>query len=209
MAFKLPADQWKRFEKAVEYCGLTKQTFVQSIVMAEVGDVEERRRQRQVHQLRGLDTAAQISATQGEIQQEEIKPPTTLAQGSGILDELRRRKEEENAKPSNFFASPQQPTSPVVVNVGHSPTTNGGSNSIVEKLADYVVAGPKYEHDQRMRTAVSVLHTTASTDEERSLLAGQLDAAVAARGDKHEGLTAEKVISGAKFAFDKLSSFLR
>jgi hypothetical protein len=190
MLYRTTREQMNRIDKAAASCKLTKQAFVHAAIFAEVEAVEHKRQMRLI----GDDTVAEVK---------EIETKTPL-EGMGILEALRQRREEETPKPK-VIESPTH--APVVVNVGTSPTGTGG-NVLIDQLASYVIAGPEFERSQRLRMATSVLHATATTNEARKVLAAQLDAAVATKVKEDTESTVEKFMGGAKFAFNKLSSFL-
>jgi hypothetical protein len=176
-------------EKAAKICGQTKQAFVQTAVLAEVAEVLDRHRLKKVR----------FRPTANEAQHKEEIDPSTASSGIGIGEALRQRREirEEPA------AAPAQ--SPVIVNIGSGGTA---PNSDIDRLATYVTNGGERGRDTRLRTAVAVLVASATTEEERKVLAARLDEAVAtktktsATGD--EGLSVKRV---ARIAFDKLSDF--
>ena len=159
-------------------------------MLAELSEHEERRHaKRNAHGLRG-DTKKEERASSSE------------RVGLGIGDTLRKRREsveEEEHQPAT--------QAPVIVNVGGSATGSAPSSDI-DRLAAYVTNGGERGRDTRLRTAVEVLVASASTDEERKVLAARLDEAVAAKTktvpSSEDGSSVKRI---ARIAFDKLSDF--
>lgn len=191
MPFRLAPDQMRRLDRAARERGQSRQAFVEGCVLAELSEHEERRHtKRNAHSLRGETKKEERDASNERV-------------GLGIGETLRKRREvvEEEEQPTTTQA-------PVIVNVG-SNATGGAQNSDIDRLANYVTSGGDRGRDTRLRTAVAVLASTSSTDEERKVLAARLDEAIAAKtktstaGDD-DGLSVKRV---ARVAFDKLADF--
>lgn len=188
--FRLSADHMQRLDKAAKHCGQTKQTFIQAAVLAEIAEVEERKRMKQ---LRIRPSTPDYEPTQ----QKEID---SSAPTSTLVEALRQRRQE--AEPAPVATAPQ---GQVVVNVGGGTGVTGavGSGDLIERLAAYITtAGNDLERDTRLRTATNILHGSAATEEERKVLVARLDEIIATKTKASEG----NVLKTARAAFDKLSS---
>jgi hypothetical protein len=180
MPFRLAPDQMRDLERAARSCGQTKQAFVESAVLAEIANVKERRREKQVErkELRNANSDSSLA------------PPTSL-----LVDTLlRQRRQQESEAPVPTTSAPGQ----VVVNVGGGPTAAG---SEIDRLAAYVMGGSDYERDKRLRTAVDILRATATSDEEKKVLAARLDEVIATKAKTNEN----GMVRAARVAFDKLT----
>lgn len=121
---------------------------------------------------------------------------TPKSEGLGIASRIAPKKEEsEETVPAA--------TAPVVVNVNNNNGVNSADAAQIEKLAGYVVKGPSYLRDSRLRTAVDVLKSMTEDKDERAQLAANLDAAVK-KLEAKEGNTNLKTS-----AINKLKEFLR
>jgi hypothetical protein len=188
MPFRLPVDMMRRLDAIAEACGQTRQAFVQAAVMAEVAEAEDRLRLRK--------------------RTSDFLPPKPIANddasdgkpaGLGFVQHMMKyhhQKEEPETNPA--------PQGQVVVNVGSSNVGAVGGD-IIERLAAFVVTGQDFERSARLRTAVSILHASTSTDEERKVLAVRLDEAIASKTKSN----ASESKGIARMAFDKLSSLLK
>lgn len=187
MAFRLSAEQWRRFEKACRQRKQTKQAFVESAVLAEIADHEEQQRQRGVQVI--------IGPSEGK---------DSAPVGLGIANRMTTKPQSQ----SEIEAAP--PQTPVVVNVGNGGGTNNSSGfNSIDLLATYVTTGNDFERDSRLRTSINILRTNTSTDEERRVLAAQLDEAIASKKKTTERGGDGNVIKTARIAFDKLAGILR
>lgn len=182
--FRLTREHIKRLDKAADACGQTRQAFMQAAVLAEVAEVEERRRMKKLRVSRSSDELL-------EPQQDVSADADSSPSGTGIADALRRQRDAEVPTPPAAAAQGQ-----VVVNVG---SAAGGHGETIERLAAYVAEASDFERDSRKRAVVKILRATASTDEERKTLAARLDEAIAAKVKTGGG-----VARAARVAFDKL-----
>jgi hypothetical protein len=164
---------------------------VEGCVLAELSEHEERR-----------NAKRNVNGLRGDAKKEE-RAASTEQVGLGIGTALRKRLEsaEEEERPAPTAQAP------VIVNVGGSAT--GAATSDIDRLATYVTNGGERGRDTRLRTAVAVLVASASTEEERKVLAARLDEAVATKtkttqANDGEGLNVKRV---ARVAFDKLADF--
>jgi hypothetical protein len=181
----------KRLDKAARYCGVSRQKFCESAVMAEVAETERRQFDRR--------------ATRDEQRTQTPRTPDTDGSGPaglGLAAALR-------GKSPTAEEQTTAPQAPVVVNVG---TTGSGGGAVggdsIERLATFVTAAHDFERERRLRQAVEVLRVTASTDEERRVLAARLDEAIAAKAAaKPQG--GGPVARVARVAFDKLAALTR
>ena len=183
MPFRLPPELMNRIDKAAEYCGQTRQAFVQTAVLAEVAIVEERRRMKQLsvaHSLHGPLTQQDSGS---------VSAPT-----SSLVDALRQQRRETEPAPPPSAAQGQ-----VVVNVGG----HGSAHNIdaIDRLAAYVAAGNDFDRDARLRSAVDILRVTTTPEEERKVLAARLDEAVATKVKTNES----GIMKTARTAFDKIA----
>jgi hypothetical protein len=180
----------RRLDKAARERGQSRQAFVEGAVLAELSEHEERRHaKRNAHSLRS-DT------------KKEERSSSSERVGLGIGDTLRKRLEvtEEEERPASSAQAP------VIVNVGSA--AGSAPNSDIDRLAAYVANGAERGRETRLRTAVAVLVASASTDEERKVLAARLDEAVAVKtkapAASDDGSGVKRI---ARIAFDKLSDF--
>jgi len=180
-----------RLDKAANYRRQTKQSFVAEVVMAEVTAIEESRR---IKKPAFDDEAANRFGANAEYSRNGI--------GLGLA--ARRSRSQVNAQEQP--AAPQ--TAPVVVNVGNVGGAGTKASDMVEGLAVYVVnGGNDFEREARMRTAVGVLHGSASSEEERKVLAARLDESVATKNTALPSGGDMGVGRVARMAYDKLAEF--
>jgi uncharacterized protein (DUF1778 family) len=193
--FRLSRDHVKRLDKAAKYCGQTRQAFIQAAVLADIAEVEERKRMKQLRASRGSEEIPE---------RDEVDSTVTPVQGLGIADALRRQREAAEPEPSLTPGQGQ-----VVVNVGNNGGVGGGSSDTISQLAAYIVAGSNdYEQSSRLRAAVKILHTSVSSPEERKALAERLDAVVAAK-KKEADNSGPGVLRSARMVFDKVADLLK
>lgn len=179
-----------RLEKAAHSLGLTKQAFVQETVLARIAEVEE------FNQLRKSDPARSTTASS--------RRSAPQQDGLGLADRYLQRQETVSAVQE---VAPTQ--SPVVVNVGTSAAgAPGAPTNVIDHLALFVVNGDEFTRDMRLRQAVAILHSSATSDEERRALGAKLDEAIAVRL-KTSPQADNSVVRTARIAFDKLSSMLK
>jgi hypothetical protein len=183
----------RRLDKAAKYCGQTRQAFVMAAVLAEIAEVEERQRMKQLRGSRNNDG----------LQSEPREIDTSAAPtGLGIASAIRQR--QEATTPIEEPAPQRQ----VVVNVGNNGSGGAtGSGDAIDRLASYVVTGNEFERDMRLRTAVSILKTSAATEEERNVLAARLDEVIATKTTTKKNESGG-VVRAARVAFDKIAGLL-
>ena len=183
---RLLPEQFDRCEKVAHSRGQTKTAFAAAAIMAEVMAGEEELRLRKRAPRIRADTPAPAEGS---------TPPSS----SFNLSKKAETAVEQTAAP------PTAPP-PVVVNVG---TSNGsasvGSAPDISWLADFVIDGPAYMRDMRMRTAVEMIRARCKTDQERTDAANKLDAELAKREPKTENTFGRS----ARVAFDKLKTFIK
>lgn len=160
--------------------------FIESAVVAEITEVEERRR---------LKKEGDAEATAAPLR---VERTADGPEGLGIGRAQQRRAAEPPAEPAPIERQ-------VVVNVGAQSTT---STNIIDKLASYVAGAKDFDRDVRLRKVVDILRDTAATDEERKVLAAQLDEAVAAKTNEKEN-SGTGVVRAARIAFDKIADILK
>ena len=118
------------------------------------------------------------------------------------------RKKTNDAETTAETPPPTQ--APVVVNVGtagsNASTSTGGD--VIDRLAAFVVTGNDFDRDVRLRTAVNILRSGTTSDEERKVLAARLDEAIAAKTNKRNS-EGNGVVRAARVAFDKLADILK
>ena len=198
LKIRLPPDQMRRLTQAAKQRNQSKQTFVYEAVMAEVAIVEEYRDLKK--RLPGSETFG--ARRQKSDAEHGLGHSTSHAGGFGISERLQKK---PVASEEEAFAP--QSAAPVVVNVGNqSAAASNGSTSDIDRLAAYVVNGDEFGRDMRLRTAVSILHASTPTDEERKVLAARLDEAVAAKS-KTASSDGESVLRAARVTFDKLAGY--
>ena len=179
---RLAPDIARRLDKAARRRGLSKQAFVEAALLRELSDDNERQ---QILKQRDAPPPRRE-------RDDELRPS-----GLGIVEARRQRREE-----SEPIAT--QAAAPVVVNVG---ATSSAPTSDIERLATFVVSGgDDLTRETRLQTAVSILHVSATTDEERKVLAARLDEAVAAKTKQPSGTDGgNSIVRTARVAFDKLT----
>lgn len=186
MPFRLAPDVMRRLDRTARRRGQTRQAFVEGAVLAELAADEERRQM-----FKKDDTPSEVGRSSSS-------PPVSL------LSQALLHRREEPAAPSSTIGTPQ---GQVVVNVGGAGGGGSAPSGDIERLANYVASGGnEMERETRLRTAVTVLHTTASSDEERKVLAARLDEAVAAKTKmtpSHDG--AGGIVRTARVAYDKIA----
>jgi predicted DNA-binding protein len=196
MPFRLPAELMNRVDKAAAYCGQTRQSFVQSAVLAELAEVEEQKRMKRIR-------ASRASSTLYEPPPREEEDHSAQSVGIGIADSLRKRREVREA-----IETPPPTTAPIVVNVGNNAAGSSAPSGDIDRLVTYVVNGNDFDRETRLRTAVGILHSSASTDEERKVLAARLDEAIAAKSKTPPAESGGSgVIRAARMTYDKLADF--
>lgn len=160
--------------------------------MTEVSLVEEERRSKKKHRVRVDEQAA-------------IETGSAPTPGSFNLHGKSNKIESDDEK---YEAAPAPTAAPTIINnIG----TSGQSDSAAVApdprfLAHFVVTGPTYMRDSRMRTACDMIHSGFKTEEERVDAANKLDAEIAKREPKDEAAGFGRT---ARVAFDKLKSFLK
>jgi len=179
--FRLMPDQMKRLHKIATKRGLSKQQFIEAAVLREVNEYEE-----SLQRSKETETVLADRKTDNS--------PGKL----GIVDRLKQQERRHEVSESPTPA-------PVVVNVG-SNTTSGGAD-IIERLANFVLAGNDFERSTRLRTAVNILKDTTPTEEERKVLAARLDEAIAAKTNSTTP-SGGQVVRTARMAFDKIVGLL-
>lgn len=170
---------------------------MQAAVLAEVAEVEERRRMKQLRVSRSSEKLRPQTSTESDHIDNDSAPT-----GLGIAESLRARAAAEapaKQEPSNA----QQ--GQVVVNVGGAPS---GGGEMIERLAAYVADGRDYERDARRRSVVKMLRATSATEEEERTAVSQLDDAVLQRVKSGQSAVGSGVTKIAHMAFDRLAGML-
>ena len=195
MPFRLPRTEMNRFDKAAEYCGISRQAFVQAAVLSEVADVESKRRN---------DFMGGPSRPSSALNKDSDEPASTnLATPFGMnLDLFSKTVQSTLPQPAQPAAPTQQ--QPVIVNVGNN--SNDGK-SVIDDLASYVADGYDFERSQRKRISVEILRVKASDDEERERLRRQLEDAVALKVKKIDD--ERSIFRTARIAFDKITDLFK
>jgi len=190
LGFRCPPDIAKRLAKAAKFRGQSINKFIETAVVAEIIEVEERRRAK-----KDADDVASLSPLR---QQTNGDAP----EGLGIARAQQRRTTEAIIEQHQQ----QQPAErQVVVNVGNTAASGG---DLIDRFASYVASAKDFERDVRLRKAVDILRETAQSDEERKVLAARLDEAIAAKTNS-KGNDQNGVVRVARIAFDKIADILR
>lgn len=165
------------------------QSFCEGAVMREVNEIEARQQHRKDEQ---NDERTRFVMPNG----------ATGPSGLGLAERLHAVPQVPQA------GEDERPHAPVVnVNVGGTAGGVGVSNDI-DRLANFVLGARDFERTQRLRTAVGILHATASSDEERRVLGARLDEAIAARSKTAAAQDEGGPFKLARVAFDKLKDLL-
>lgn len=188
LTVRLLPRQYRDLRAVAKRHGQTLQGFAESLVLRAIAEEEERR------------------SIPAEPDERSFGRQTKSSEPSSLLVEALR---EQRIKKADEDAHSKQ--GQVVVNVGNNHSNDGyGPRNEIDRMATYVAkAGNPLERDTRMRAAVAMLRETASSDEERKVLAARLDEAVASKL-KTPALTTEDesgVVRTARVTFDKLSAF--
>jgi len=171
----------KRLDRAARKRGMSKQQFIEAAVLREVAEHEA------------------STTREKDDRTETTNHKTDNSPGKlGIVDRLKQQEQRPTISESPTPA-------PVVVNVG-SNTASGGAD-IIERLANFVLAGNDFERSTRLRTAVNILKDTTPTEEERKVLAARLDEAIAAKTNSTTP-SGGQVVRTARMAFDKIVGLL-
>lgn len=171
----------KRLNRAARRVGMSRQRFVESAVLSEIADVEERKAKRD-------DTRAKA------LPKEKVAPA-----GFGLHDALAKRREEE--ADASLEVSPERSSAPVVVNVGASQP--GGD--AVDRLATWIAKGSDLERMDRRRRALGILEQTAADVEEAKVLVARLDAAIA----HHLTSSQSSTVRAARLGFGRLMELFK
>lgn len=134
-----------------------------------------------------------------ELRGENNNRKDTTTSKLGIADRLKQ----QDSRP---IVTESPTPAPVVVNVGSQTTSSGGD--IIERLANFVLAGNDFERSTRLRTAVGILKETTPTEEEQKVLAARLDEVIAAKTQTTTPVGGNNIIRTARVAFDKLSALI-
>jgi hypothetical protein len=187
--FRLRRDDMSRVRRLVRRSGVSLQNFLENLVMREVTEHEARRNPLKNEKTNEEERAPRFAA------------PASGPAGLGISEHLRGV---STTQPADENILPAQ--APVVVNVGNPVPTNGAVGNDIERLAAFVAGGRDFERSMRLRTTTAILHATATSDEERRVLAARLDEAIA---HKTKSATDEGgPMKLARVAFDKLKDLL-
>jgi hypothetical protein len=183
MPFRLMPDQMKKLERAARRRGVSKQQFVEAAVLRELAEHED------------STTREKAERTQSASRKSDTTPSSM-----GIAERLKQQ-------PMVPTPSDSPTPAPVVVNVG-SHTASGGAD-IIERLANYVLAGQDFERSTRLRTAVGILKDTTTTEEERNVLAARLDEVIATKTQSSTPIGAgNNVVRAGRMVFDKIAGLL-
>lgn len=180
LPIRLQPEQADRIRKTARERGLSQAAFVLESALAECTVAEERRS-------RKYRPPKEENATPGVAD-------APKSAGLGIAARIAPSKEESEEPTA---AAP----SPVTVNVNTG--TNSDDAAQITKLAGYVVKGPSYLRDSRLRNAVDVLKSMTEDKDERAALGASLDAAIK-KLEAKDGSTSLKTT-----AMNKLREFLR
>jgi hypothetical protein len=87
----------------------------------------------------------------------------------------------------------------------------GSGGDTLDKLVTFIMTGTEMERSMRKRTALSILHASAGSEEERATLTAKLEEALAAKLRTPPIFSGEGSVAGkvARVAFDKLVGLLK
>lgn len=184
--YRLSPDQQARLKKAAKFEGLTMQGFIHRATMAELAEVEARMKaEKQERQSRREARDARLGGGR----------PQGLGLGLG-LGGWRTPPEEDTPQ-----EAPPPAQAPVVVNVGGAQAVG---QDLILGLAEFVVSGPEYAADDRLRQAAQVLRASAS-GAELERLAARLDEEITKKRAK-SGVSSMGSIG--RIAYDKVRGLL-
>lgn len=154
-------DQADRLKRVLAHRNLTAQAFLTQWAMRGIEEAEAEMR----------------TNREDKSRRREAKESRRVADEPMGLG-LRPRSEARDIDPLPPAVTPGQ----VVVNVAQpAPVAPSAPKDLIATLAAFVVTGPEYAREERKRTAVEMLRSAGSTEEERLAMATRLDEAIAAR----------------------------